>query len=164
MHFCIAMITKDFPNIQVIDDQLIDKDISYDWFQYGGRYAGKVKLKVDKDNDEYEWEYYAKEHRNGRLFLCMLMDQYKGFNEEDTFPYLGFRDGYLRVDACRVKDCLNLEEAATESYSFVYPDGIIRRDEWEGDCLIKNNDYEKDVIDALKNINEGYICIVDVHD
>lgn len=53
--------------------------INYDWYQIGGRYNGRLKLNVNDENTKkYEWDYYARESRNGRLFHSYLLSKYHG--------------------------------------------------------------------------------------
>ena len=167
MHFCVAMVTKEFPDDKVIEKMLEKNNIPHDYFQVGGRYCAKLKLEVDKDDKHYDWCYYAKDRRSGRLFRSGIMEtKIKDF-EEDYFPYFGFDCGYMLVDGCRIEDCLNLDEAMTNSYMFLSEDNdMVCRD------VLKKNEYNAAVRKIIKTDQDctfgygidGYACIVDVHD
>ena len=198
MHYCVAVITEQFPTNEILSEKLkpvneetfyekfgdneeIPKDlyppIMWDWWQVGGRYHAMLKLKVDKENKEYEWRYYTKEPRSGRLFRSMLFERY--FNpydregnrlfrdrEEDIYGYCGYDDGYLRVDGCRVRDIIDFEETIiNKSWGFIGKDGTAyAREFWNGKIFFKDEKYEEKVRSAITDIDDCYVCYVDIHD
>ena len=138
MHYCIALITKEFPSDEVIQKKLapynwdtcfnkyeeyeeIPKETSWprftwDWYVIGGRYGGLIKLKISEENkDVYEWDYYS-QPRAGRLFRSHFIEEcYRGkvgyhFREEDYFSYMGSNEGYILVDGCKICDMVDFEK------------------------------------------------------
>ena len=152
MHYCTLLITKEFPSDEVIlnimspYDESRDDDgdrtgdypiFQWDWYQVGGRFNGSLKLKVDKDDEKYEWKYIIREDRNKRLFHSYLLTKMKDFAksnilyaEEDYFKTMGLRDGFLYVDGAKISDLLNFDEV--ECCICIDKDGnaIARELEW----------------------------------
>ena len=199
MHYCIAIITEQFPTDDVLmeklepfneekfysqfdDEEEMPKNVVYpqfmwDWWQVGGRYNGLLKLKIEKDNEEYGWEFYSKEPRAGRLYRSKLFEEC--FNkvrsdgtrlllgsEEDFYGYLGYQDGYIRVDGCKIKDVIDFEQTIlNHGWGFIGKDGTVySRSYWNGRNYIVDEKYEEKVRNAIKNIDDCYVCYVDIHD
>lgn len=194
MHFSIVVITKEFPTDDVLSKVLdpFDEETFYekhegenikeedypiflmDYWQVGGRYGGNIKLKIDYEDQEYRWQFYAKEnqYRAGRLFrskMCEGLDREKVYFEatEDVLrAYMGSADGYIRVDGCKVKDVIDFEKTVIDdSYSFIGKDGeAYARTSWNGNDFIKDEQYEEKVREAIKDVQDCYVTIVDCHD
>lgn len=197
MHFCIAVITDEFPTDDVIgkvlepyyeetffskfgyDREEIPEDIErplfmWDWWQVGGRYGGLLKLKCDIESDEYRWPFYAKQPRAGRLFRSAMLETMGKEAKDRTFDYpedkyrnyLGYRDGYILVDGCKISDCIDFVKTVTEhGYAFVDKDGTaFCRSPWNGTTFIDDEQYEDKVRSAAEKLTDGYICYVDIHD
>ena len=149
---------------------------TWDWWQVGGRYGGNLKLKIDYDDEEYRWMSYAKQDntRAGRLFrskMCEVLDSYKkklyfDATEDEFRAYMGSRDGYIRVDGCKVKDVIDFEETVVnQGFGFIGKDGeIYARESWNGHDFIKDEHYEEKVREAIKNVQDCYVTYVDCHD
>ena len=197
MHYCFVVITKEFPTDDVLSEALapFNEDAFYekrednpeeehpvflwDYWQVGGRYGGKLKLKIDYDDEEYRWMFYAKigEPRAGRLFrskMCETLDSLQKQKErmfftpieDDYRGYLGSNDGYIRVDGCKVKDVIDFEETVVNNgYGFVGKDGeAFAKETWNGHDFIKDEHYEEKVREAIKDVQDCYVTYVDCHD
>ena len=197
MHYCIAIITDQFPSDEVIQKMLapfneesffkqfedvdeIPEDkypqFTWDWWQIGGRYCGKIKMKIDETDTEYDWGYYSKQPRAGRLYRSQIFE--KHFNsldsdghvsfrnrEEDAYPYFGYREGYIRVDGCKIKDIIDFDDTVTVCWGFIGKDGTAySRTRWNGKDFIKDENFERKVMKATADVNDCYLCFVDVHD
>ena len=197
MHFCVAIITEEFPTDNVLEEKLApfsedafynqfedeDEDeehiskakedypmLLWDWWQVGGRYSGYLKLKADYNDldTEYKWCFLEKTPRAGRLFRSGLLErlnQNSFYYEESAFGYLGISDGYIRVDGCKVKDAINFEEIViNHGVAFIGKDGqVFAREWWNGDDWIKDEQYEEKVKEAIKDVDDCYVCFVDCH-
>lgn len=203
MHFCIAVITDQFPTDDVLGQKLapydenafysqfedreeIEEEIDkaqrplfmWDYWQIGGRYGGQLKLKIDEKDPEYQWRCYIKEPRAGRLYRSKMIETH--FNskdaygnrlfrnmEEDTYRYLGYDDGYIRVDGCRIRDAIDFENTVIDSFGFIGKDGTVYlREYWDGNdwIEIEDEEYEEKVRSAIQGIEDCYACFVDIHD
>lgn len=185
MHYSIMVITKDFPTDEVIDRKLtpyyeyaLDEEaakrpqIKFDYYCIGGRYCGLVKLKVDRNvENEYEWCFYAKTPRAGRLYRSMMFEELNNkkpvpwFHEEYYHHYLGYRDGYLRVDGAKISDVIDFEELVTNhGYGFIGKDDeIFCREYWNGEGFDKNPEYENQVREAIRDVQGCYVTVIDIH-
>lgn len=191
MHYCCEIVTKEFPTNQVITEILLPFDwesqnaydeknqpaFTYDWWQIGGRYSGKLKLRVDKEDEKYNWEYYATVPRAGRLFRSKLLETIDSLvnknsvweiemarlsHEEDLYNELGYRDGYIRVDGAPIKDLIDFEKDCTKCWCLVDVDGkAYARVHYEDDP-----EFEQTVQNIFANGNRDdcYVVIVDLHD
>lgn len=184
MHYCCEIVTKEFPTDQVITNILLPFDwesrnaydeenqpvFTYDWWQIGGRYSGKLKLRVDKEDKKYDWEYYATVPRAGRLFRSKALETIDSWSvksfaihtEEDLFNELGARDGYIRVDGAPIKDLIDFEKDCAECWCLVDVDGkAYARVHYEEDP-----EFEQTVQNIFANGNRDdcYVVIVDLHD
>lgn len=189
MHYCIHLLTEKLPSKEDIekimrpfndyeafkyDDtgELIEiAPFMWDYWVIGGRYAGRLKLKVHYEaEDEYRWMFYEYENpRTGRLFHSTLLEEirkrFKHYrnNEEDWFSYLG--DGtFIRVDGAKIAHLVNnLEDLGC--YGFVDVDGTAySRKQWTGHDWIDNPDFDSQYQEALKKNTEGFLTVLDIHD
>ena len=185
MHYCCAIITKEFPTKEVLTASLkpFHEDVYYDapeenrarpqimwdWWQVGGRYNGQLKLRIDKDNDKYQWRFYARAPRAGRLFRSYLLETMKDritpswvFAEEDFFSSMGWHDGFLYVDGAPVDDVQNLDDVGC--YYLIDKDGNgFGREYFDGDTFVQNEGFDELVKQAIEDGKGCYICIVDLH-
>lgn len=180
MHYCVHLITKTLPTEKEIgeimkpyeDDNVEDLSSSvftWDWWVIGGRYGGRIKLKVDMEDEEYRWKFYSSEPREGRLFHSLLLAEirerfprYRG-EEEDWFVYLGARDNYLCVDGAKIKDIINLENL--DCYICIDVDGkAIARERWNGEDFIKDQDFDKKYEEILEKSKDYFLTVLDIHD
>ena len=112
MHYCVQLLTKELPSEEDIrkimqpynDDVVYGNDeedenveiirpvFTWDWYQIGGRYAGRLKL---KDISMYAPLFYPK---IPELYLKEELDYLKKLKAEG------------RCDQARIKDISNVEE------------------------------------------------------
>ena len=192
MHYCVHLLTKELPSENKIaaimkpyNSELIygsdeeDKQIDYpvftwDYYQIGGRYKAELKLKVDEEGsanrEYYNWGYYDRQDRNGRLFLSSLLSTLKEnitpkwmYHEEDWFMNMGFGDGYNLVDGAKQSDVLNINKLGC--YICILPDGsAIARDSWNGKDIIKDEKFDEKYKQAITDNMDGFITVLDIHD
>jgi len=191
MHYCILVITKEFPTNKVLEkkmtpyseetfyEQFGENDeipttarpqFLWDYWKVGGRYCAKIKLKIDKANEEYNWDFIVREARAGRLFRSMLLEDCLKkkviFFEEDYYPYIGYYDDYLRVDGAKIKDIIDFEDLAiNHNWGFIGKDDeVYSRDYYNGEKWIDDDQYEEKVRKAIEDVSDCYACIIDIHD
>lgn len=186
----IQKIIHPYYEYAVEDEETIDPDskvdIKWDSWDVGGRYSGLLKLKcLNKEDNVYRWNFYIDTPRAGRLFRCRFLENlldiakedkrlmfsngfYSFYNIEDSFfNYSGIRDGYVRVDGCKISDLLNVEELKDTGYSFI--DDVFgkqsTRSSWnrEERSFIDNPEYENELKDAFDRNKDGYLTILDLH-
>lgn len=188
MHYCCLVITKEFPTDEVLKkvlepfnsedfyckpkDQRVRPVFTWDRYVVGGRYGGSIKLKVDIDDEKYEWRYIIKEPRNGRLFRSRLLDtlgnHYKSlwdaaYNENYNFDYMGYSDQFLYVDAALADDIQNISEISC--YCFVDQNGnAFARDYYNEEEWVTNQEFDTQLSNVKANCSGCYICVVDLHD
>lgn len=188
MHYCTLLITKELPTNEDIRNILEPYDeeefynkleenpklsyptFVYDWYQIGGRYSAMIKLKVDYDDDNYEWKYYAKNKKNNRLFISSLLNTLEEsinpkwmYREEDYFNDLGVRDGFIRVDGAKISDIINLKDI--KGYNLLVENGeCITRSYYNGNDFIENENYDKQVEEIFEKHKDSFLTILDIHD
>lgn len=189
MHYCALLITKELPSESEIAEIMKPYDESnaeydketeerigdypvfeWDWYQIGGRYNGSLKLKIDEEDEHYNWKYYAKEDRNNRLFYSYLLTKMKNFSgntfmytEEDYYRTMGMRDGFLYVDGARVDDLLNFDEV--ECYICIDVDGnAIARESWNGSTFVTDEKFDEKLAEIKKNSKGCFVTVLDIHD
>jgi hypothetical protein len=189
MHYSVLVITKSIPsdedianimkkynwnNLEYSEDGetlLSERPIfTYDWYQIGGRYNGKLKLKIDMENEEYRWQYYDRSGRNGRLFHSYLLRKMKDFSgggfrytEEDYYSSMGANEEFLYVDGARIKDLLNFSEVSC--YACIDVDGnAIAVESWDGSNFIKDEQFDEKLKTIKENSKEYFATILDIHD
>ena len=192
MHYCLMFLSKDFPTDDVINaalkpfsDDVVYKDadedgtnivypaFTWDWWQVGGRYNGKLKLKYDLNDDtsEYRWMFTAREPRIKRLFRSYLLEAFMEtkkspfFFEDDYLSSMGARDGYLYVDGGKIVDMLNFKEECTKCFCYLDTDGnAYARRTWSNHEWVEDAAFEDKVKAACENRTDGYVTIIDLHD
>ena len=140
---------------------------TFDYFQIGGRYCGYLKLKMEESNQEYNWNYYERNPRNNRLFISSLLNQLKDnitpsfmYCEENYFPYMGSRDGFLYVDSARAKDVMNYDEL--QSYICIFPDGsAFAKHVWTEHGFVTDDGYEERLKNTLEANRAGFVTVLD---
>lgn len=192
MHYCTLLITKELPSENKIAEimqpycyESIEYDendniitpypiFTWDWYQIGGRYNGGLKLKINENDEYYNWGYYAREDRNKRLFYSYLLSEMKRpvkegktpswmYREEDYFNSMGYRDGFLYVDGGRVDDLLNFEEQ--NCYICIDSNGnAIARETWDGSTFVKDEHFDEKLEEIKKNSKGMFVTVLDIHD
>lgn len=189
MHYCLLMLTKTLPTDNDIDEILkpfnsedfwrleeanpnIERPkFTWDWWQVGGRYNGKFKLKFEPSNDpntKYRWGYYADPPRTGRLFRSRLLEtllskkKLMPYNEEDFFLSMGGRDGYLYVDGAPIADMIDFNP---ECFCFLDVDGTAyARETWNGKKWIGDESFDDTVKKICADRSDCFATIIDLHD
>lgn len=190
MHYCIYLFTKNLPTDEEIErimapyseyaeNESPHPDIRWDGYEIGGRYGGMLKLKTKFEDDKYRWCFYIDEPRAGRLFRCQplenLLRMRKSFRSsreygfygsnhiEDTlFRYFGMRDGYIRVDGCKISDLYNLEYVSCSGCGFI--DVPFNRQETRYTRSREEKpDYEILLQEAFERNRDHYLTILDLH-
>lgn len=178
MHYCCLIITKDFPTDDVLEEVLkpFNEDnynsfpaFTWDWYKVGGRYNGALKLKVNKEDEKYQWKWYANPSRNGRFFRSYLLSRMEMFangawlyNEEDYFRSMGFNEGFLYVDGGFIPDILNID--SVECFCCIDKDGnAYARERWTGEKFEEDTEFDDRLKTIIDNSKECFACIVDLH-
>ena len=188
MHYCTLLFTEKLPTekeIEKIMSPYYEGNAKYDnegrrigeyptfewdWYQIGGRYNGNLKLQINENDEYYEWGYFTREDRNNSLFYSYLLTKMKNFaknsfmyREEDYFPSMGFRDGFLYVDGARVDDVINIEEQ--DCYICIDVDGnAIARESWNGESFVADDNFYNKLIEIIRNNKGKFVTVLDVHD
>lgn len=189
MHFSCLIITKDFPTDSVLDKVLLPFNgnvvysqpeeirdyppFMWDWWQVGGRWNGLFKLVVKEDDEKYRWDVYERDSRVGRLFRSFLLEKMREFAvkakqdfffcEEDFFPSMGSRDGFIYVDGASISDILNFEDVGC--YCCIDADGnAFSLSSWNGEEWKDDDNFENKLETVIEKSKEYYACIVDLHD
>ena len=191
MHYSMYLFTKELPNDKEIarimapyyeyaDNESPNPDIQWDGFEVGGRYGGMLKLKTEIEDDKYGWRFYIDEPRAGRLFRCRPLENllqmcrnfkspmtygFYGFNNiEDTlFNYFGIRDGYIRVDGCKISDLYNLEDVSCCGCGFIDGPSNLQAARYTHFLKDENPDYEDLLKKAFERNRDHYLTILDLH-
>lgn len=184
MHYCVHLLTKELPSENKIaeimkpyNSELVyssgneeDKQIDYpvftwDYYRIGGRYKAELKLKVDEEgsanSEYYNWGYYDRQDRNGRLFWSSLLSTLKEnitpewmYHEEDWFMNMGFGDGHILVDGAKQSDVINIDKLGC--YICILPDGsAIARDSWNGKAIVKDEKFDEKYRQAITDNMNG---------
>lgn len=193
MHYCVHLLTKELPSEDKIaeimkpynselvygsDDEegnQIDYPVfTWDYYRIGGRYKAELKLKVDEEgsanSEYYNWGYYDRQDRNGRLFWSSLLSTLKEnitpewmYHEEDWFMNIGFGDGHILVDGAKQSDVINIDKLGC--YICILPDGsAIARDSWNGKAIVKDEKFDEKYKQAITDNMDGFITVLDIHD
>lgn len=186
MHFCVLLITKDFPTNRVIASAMkpFNEEADYerragnpnaqrmaflwDFWTLGGRYGASLKIDVSGKNfEKYELLYYAKEPRSNRLFRSAILETANfgrlgsGLAEEDALLYMGARDGVIYADAAKIEDLA----AVPVGWAIVLPNGeAYSRTSWDGDIWSENPSFDEQIEAAIAENNDCWISVIDIHD
>ena len=191
MHYCLMFLSNEFPTDAVIekalkpfnsedfwalheDDENCERPVfTWDWWQVGGRYNGRLKLKFDLNDEtsEYRWMFMAREPRTKRLFRSYLLEAFMDskkspfFFEDDYLSSMGTRDGYLYIDGGKITDLLNFKEECTKCFCYLDTDGnAYARRTWSNHEWVEDAAFEDKVKAACENKTDGYVTIIDLHD
>lgn len=188
MHYCALLITKRLPSeedIKRIMSPYDERNFEYnedgsminerpifqcDYYMIGGRYNGQLKLKIDRDDDKYEWRFAAIKPRNGRLFWSYLLNfikentTYPFVNEEDYYGSMGARDDFLYVDGGHIKDLLNFVDVQCYICIDAVNDNVIARETFDGDKFVLDENFDKKLDEIKKNSMDYFATVLDIHD
>lgn len=188
LHYCVLLITKELPSESKIEkilqsynyeDIKYDEEtgelltprpiFTYDWFQIGGRYTGSLKLKIDENDEYYNWKFISNKGRNKRLFYSKLLSELQKtkeaifFEEEDYYSSMGSRDGFLYVDGAKIDDLLNFDNVNC----FICIDSnenVIVRESWDGHNFIEDKQFDEKLAKIKENSKSMFATILDIHD
>lgn len=191
MHYCILLLTEKFPTNAIIEKALepyredeyytqLDKGnevacplLLWDWWQIGGRYNGKFKLKYDHNDQDsqYRWMFMPKEPRVGRLFRSQLLEKIQElekspfFFEDDYYGSMGCRDGYLYVDGGYIPDLLNFDEVCTQCYGLIDIDGTAyARERYNGKEWLDIEVFEDNARAICESRKDCWVTCLDIHE
>lgn len=180
MHYCVHLITRELPTEEEIskimkpyNDDMVenynDCPFSWDYWVIGGRYSGRIKLRIDEEAEEYRWPYYETNPREGRLFYSSILNRIRHSfprfetREEDWFSYLGYLDNYLHVDGAKIKDILNIEDLGC--YVCIDVNGnVIVQETWDGKNFTTNQSFDAEYKRILEESKDYFLTILDIHD
>lgn len=140
MHCCLLLITKEMPSenriseiLKLYDEENLECDetgeiisfpiFTYDWWEIGGRYSGKLKLKIDD---------------------CYLVT---------TIAY---------VDGARIDDLINFDEI--DCFVCIdFDENVIARETWNGHAFVKDEDFDKKLVEIKAKSKGMFATILDIH-
>lgn len=173
MHYCGYIITEKIPTDEEIEEilepyneNIQDEDLgfSWDWFQIGGRYGGKLKIKFDPSENEDNWFMGEKHERNYKYFISdklkELKESLKFYDELENMLYMGLQERVLYVDGAYFENIYNFD---ITNCGFVIDNdkNLYSRELWENHNWVTDDKFDEKVkkID-LKN---KFITVVDIH-
>lgn len=192
MHFCLLFISKELPTDDYIfeklsrfseyKNQIYDENEKIDIKKYpftfdalivGGRYGGMLKYKTEEEDYMFYGKPLNKVKIRSNLF-DNLQDYYnepfaldvisRKIDEVAFIDYLGFREGFIYCDGCRISQILNKEEIDGYCLYDAVTDSAYSRESWDGENYIENKSFENVIKEALELHKEDYLTIIDLHD
>ncbi len=169
MHYKGHLITNELPTndtIQKILGKYSESEPSlkifeYDWYDVGGRFAGKIKIKFNPEKNEDN--YFLFRHRNNKYFISDLINSLDNnslkYDELDFLKYMGLNDNILYVDGGYYKDMINFK--LDDCYVVITENEAIPREVWTGDDWIANNNFDKKI--SKLSLDDKFITIIDFH-
>lgn len=170
MHYKGHLVTKKIPTENEISE-ILEKyredlgkaqEFAWDWYQIGGRYGGKIKIKFDYKNEDY---IYLFRKRNHKYFISNILDETeekeKLYEELDYLMYMGMYDNLLYVDGGYYNDMIDFE---IDDCYLVIDDNetLYVREKWNGKDFVKQNDFDEKV--KKIDLKDKFITIIDFHD
>ena len=172
MHYKGHVITKELPSEELLN-KILDKyyyedeenksGFTWDWWQIGGRYGGKIKIHFNpSENEDKLW---CKRNRNGKYFisniLSKIMENNIFYDELDFMLYMGLYEKTLYVDGGYSKDFIDFD--ITDCYVVIDENNYINvRQKWNGEDWIKNEKFDDEVKQI--DLTGKFITIIDFHD
>jgi hypothetical protein len=142
-------------------------EFSWDWYQIGGRYGGKLKIKFNPDENEDKWYCGSHHDRNYKYFISNKLKEMKSkmpcldYDELESMFYMGLRENVLYVDGAYYKDIYNFDITNT---CFVINNDktLYSRDLWKNDEWVTDEEFD----DKVKKIDlkNKFITVIDLHD
>ncbi len=179
MHFKVYLFTDSFPTDELVEERMSkfydysdcenpdERPFFCDYFGIGGRYCASLKLKADDSNDpKYHW--YAVVFDRTNLFRCNLIESRRNrYDDWELLRYLGFRDGYIRVDGALVGELVDFDP--TDCYAYVLNDGTANsrqrfalvNGKWG---YVENEDFDYQAKSAFKCTDKMYVTVIDCHE
>lgn len=173
MHYCGYIITRKTPTENEIQDILEPYNeathdnlkFSWDWFEIGGRYGGKLKIKFNPDENEDKWFCNSNHDRNFKYFISNKLKKLKEelifYDELECMIYMGLRENILYVDGAYYKDIYNFDITNT-CFVIDCDKKLYSRELWINNKLVEDEKFDEKV----KNIdlNDKFITVIDIHD
>lgn len=156
MHYCGYIITNKIPTDDEIYNILEPYDenehegleFAWDWFQIGGRYGGRLKIKFNPEENEDKW-YGNKNHdRNYKYFISNklkeLKEKLKFHDELANMLYMGLNENALYVDGAYYEDIYDFD---ITNCCFVIDENekLYSRELWRNNEFIKDKDFDDKV-------------------
>ena len=178
LHYCVLVFTEKLPTEneigKIMEPYREDFDrpdtpvFEWDWYQIGGRYGGKLKLKLDES-----YNTYSRTTREGTQFISAHLRTFlNGFPEflqslrcDDALCYMGARDGFIYCDGAKVSALIDFE--TTNGFVAIDTDGTaVARETYDRrkEKFIKNENYDAEVSAMKKRNADNFVTIVDIHD
>lgn len=171
MHYCGYIITETIPTDEKIEKILEpyneetheNLEFAWDWFQIGGRYAGKLKIKFNPDENEDGW--YGFRERNYKYFISKELEKIKQnngyYDELEHLKYMGLNEKILYVDGAYYKDIYNFD--ITNTCFVIDCDGTLySRELWKNHEWIEDKEFDEKV--KKINLENKFITVIDMHD
>lgn len=181
MHYRFLYFSKELPTREEIREVMAPYNYDnydesnyqpfyYDYFHIGGRYGGRLKLKVERGDETYQWEFTGR--REGRLFLSSLIKRLMEvknigapfYIEDECYDYLGCHDGFLYVDGAPLKDLVNLDELSC--YGYIGVNGELHmREVWNAEekDFLKIEHFDEDLKLYIQEHMDCFVTVLDVH-
>lgn len=193
MHYCFLIFTKERPNENVLEnimkpynsESFYDSEESeypeftWDYYLVGGRYDSKLKFDFNKHYEDQSEMDFSRQTRNHIAFDSSILDKikdnysskygYDKFDEVDYFGAMGYDDGFIRVDGCKIKDLHDTQDKNI-GFGFIGIDGFAYSREWysgnQENPFVKRLDYEEKLFEAWDKAEkeDGYVTVIDIHD
>lgn len=172
MHYKGYVITKELPTEEMLSD-ILEKyrennsdeiqPFAWDWYQIGGRYSGKLKIKFNPE--ETEEKYYCFQDRNNKYFISQILNEIKNkenrfYEELDYLTYMGLNDYILYVDGAYTKDIIDFD--ITNCYLVINENNLYARGLWDDNNFNENKNFDKEVENI--DLTNKFITVIDFHD
>jgi hypothetical protein len=166
MHYKGYLITDKLPTKDVIKEKLqkyhidytIKKPFEYDYYEIGGRFGGKIKIKFNPE--ENEDDYYLSRHRNNKYFISNMLNILRYHDELELLMYMGLRDNILYVDGGYYEDIIDFK--LDDCCVVITENKIILSEFWDGNHWINNEkQFNKEI--AKLSLNSKFITVIDFH-
>ena len=148
---------------------------TWDWWQVGGRYGGRIKYKIQED----DYKFYNHNICN-KKFKSQFFDDIQKYyqspfgrsiktneiDECDFVQYLGLCDDFIYCDGAKIQDIQNIEHIKDDFGYCIYDsinDIAYARKVWNGDTYIETENYAEKVRNIIENNADGFLTIIDIH-
>lgn len=171
MHCKGHIITKKLPTRELLDkilnpyhceEENNKSGFDWDWWQLGGRYAGKIKIHFNPNENEYNW--YLGYDRSNKYFISAGLDELKEnmeyFEELNWLPYMGLNEEILYVDGGYSKDFIDFD--LSNCFVVIDEEGNINvRETWNGKDWITDLDFDNKVKEI--DLTDKFVTVIDFH-
>lgn len=175
MHSCLTIVTKELPSNELIaeimkpydenGDEMIDLPLfTWDCYETGGRYDSRIKFNIEGHDENFRYAFHT---NNYNLFISRFLSIAKEklvpyYSESNYYKLMGHSDGHIRVDGAWIKDVMNLDDLS--GGICIDKDGeVIARTHWNGENWIEDEEYESKFSDIIKNSQDCFMTVLDIH-